>query len=467
MNQHQCDVVVIGAGPGGYVAAIRAAQLKLRTICVERDRLGGICLNWGCIPTKALLRNAEYMHFLRRAEEFGFEIPNVRVNFPRIIERSRQVADRMSNGIAYLFRKYGVQHIQGTAFIADVGLVEVRDAAGTLTDRIQCRHIIVATGARPRMLPSIEVDRERILTSTEAMLLQEPPESLIIIGAGAIGVEFAYFYNAFGTKVTLIEMQPRIVPLEDEEISRELERHFKKDGIQILTSTKVIAAKRKGKGVAVTVEKPDGTQQTLTAAMALNAVGVQANVEDLGLERLGVQLERGFIKVDHYLRTSVPGIYAIGDVAGPPWLAHKASAEGIICVEAIAGHNPTPLDYTNIPACTYCQPQIASIGLTEQKAREAGYELKIGKFPFSASGKAWGIGEARGFVKLIFDARYGELLGAHMIGPEVTELIAEIGVARTLEATARTIFRTVHAHPTLSEAVMEAAAVAYDEAVNF
>ncbi len=467
MNQHRCDVVVIGAGPGGYVAAIRAAQLKLRTICVERDRLGGICLNWGCIPTKALLRNAEYMHFLKRASEFGFEIGNLRIHFPRIIERSRQVAERMSNGIAYLFRKYGVQHIRGTAAIADIGVVEVRDEEGTLTDRIECQHIVIATGARPRILPGIEVDRERILTSTEAMLLPEPPESLIIIGAGAIGVEFAYFYNAFGTAVTLVEMMPRIVPNEDEEISRELERHFKKEGIQILTSTKVLSAKRKGKGVVVTVEKADKTQQTLTATMALNAIGVQGNVENLGLERLGVHVERSFIKVDPHLRTNVPGIYAIGDVAGPPWLAHKASAEGIVCVEAIAGHTPQPVNYANIPACTYCQPQIASIGMTEQQAREAGYELKIGKFPFSASGKAWGIGEARGFVKLIFDARYGELLGAHMIGPEVTELIGELGLARNLEATARTLFRTVHAHPTLSEAIMEAAAVAYNEAVNF
>ncbi|MCS6966650.1 MAG: dihydrolipoyl dehydrogenase [Candidatus Kapabacteria bacterium] len=467
MNQHQCDLVVIGAGPGGYVAAIRAAQLKLRTICVERDRLGGICLNWGCIPTKALLRSAEQMHFLKRAAEFGFSVDSPRFNFPRIIERSRQIADRMSNGIAYLFRKYGVQNLHGTATIADVGHVEVRDESGTVTDRIECRHIIVATGARPRTLPGIEVDRERILTSTEAMLLQEPPESLIIIGAGAIGVEFAYFFNAFGTKVTLVELMSRILPSEDEEVSRELERHFKKEGIQILSSTKVVAAKRKGKGVNVTVEASDGSQRTLTAAMALNAVGVQGNVEDLGLDRLGVQIERSYIKVDPYLRTNVPGIYAIGDVAGPPWLAHKASAEGIVCVEAIAGHDPLPVDYTNIPACTYCQPQIASIGMTEQQAREAGHELKVGKFPFSASGKAWGIGEPRGFVKLIFDARYGELLGAHMIGPDVTELIAEVGVARTLEATAQTIFRTVHAHPTLSEAVMEAAAVAYDEAINF
>ncbi len=467
MNQHRCDVVVIGAGPGGYVAAIRAAQLKLRTICVERDRLGGICLNWGCIPTKALLRSAEQMQFLKHASDFGFELSSFQVNFPRIIERSRKVAERMSNGIAYLFRKYGVQHVKGSAFIADPGIVEVRDTDGTVTDRIECRHIIVATGARPRMIPGIEVDRERILTSTEAMLLPEPPESLIIIGAGAIGVEFAYFYNAFGTAVTLIEMMPRIVPNEDEEISRELERHFKKEGIQILTSTKVIAAKRSSNGVAVTVERADGTQQTLTAAMALNAIGVQGNTEGIGLERLGVQVERGFIRVDEYLRTNVPGIYAIGDVAGPPWLAHKASAEGIVCVEAIAGHNPHPVNYANIPACTYCQPQIASIGMTEQQAREAGYELRIGKFPFSASGKAWGMGETRGFVKLIFDARYGELLGAHMIGPDVTELIAEIGVARTLEATARTLFRTVHAHPTLSEAVAEAAAVAYDEAVNY
>lgn len=467
MNTHQCDVVVIGSGPGGYVAAIRASQLGLRTICVEQDRLGGVCLNWGCIPTKALLKNAEYMHFLQHSKDFGIAIEKFQINFPQVIKRSRDVADRMSNGVAFLFKKYKVQHIQGFGVVKSPAQVDVLDESGTVTDRIETKHIIVATGARPRVIPGIEVDRHRILTSKEALLLEEIPESIIIMGAGAIGVEFAYYFNAFGSQVTIIEMMDRILPIEDEEISKELSRHFRKYGIRMLTGTKVVSAKSTGNGVEVVVQKQDGTQETLTAAYGLNAIGVQGNVENIGLETVGVTVERNQIVVDEYMRTNVPGIYAIGDVAKAPWLAHKASAEGILCVEYIAGKKVHPINYQNIPACTYCQPQVASVGLTEAQAKEAGYSVRIGKFPYTANGKAHGIGEARGFVKLVFDEKYGELLGAHMIGPEVTEMIAELTLARNLEATGETIIKTIHPHPTLSEAIMEAAAEAYGESVNF
>jgi dihydrolipoamide dehydrogenase len=389
------------------------------------------------------------------------------VDFERVIARSRAVADRMNNGVAFLFKKYKVQHIKGNGRLLDARTVEVTDANGTVTDRISARHIIIATGARTRVIPGIEVDRERVWTSTEAMLAKSIPTTMIVIGSGAIGVEFAYFYNSFGTKVTIVEMMPTLVPNEDEDIAKELERSFKKQGMTIMTKTKVVSARSVDDGVEVVVEGADGKQQTLHADVALNAVGVQGNIENLGLETVGVTVERGWIKVDQYMRTNVEGIYAIGDIAGPPWLAHKASAEGILCVEHIAGLDVHPIDYSNIPGCTYCQPQIASIGLTEKKARQAGYDVKIGKFPFTASGKAWGIGKTEGFVKLVIDAKYGEILGAHMIGPDVTELVAEIGVARSLDGTAHSLIKTVHAHPTLSEAVMEAAATAYDESVNF
>ena len=467
MAQHQCDVVVIGAGPGGYVAAIRASQLGLNVICVEAEHLGGICLNWGCIPTKALIKNAEYMHFLNHADDFGFKVKGVDVDFGKVVQRSRGVADQMSKGIAFLFKKYKVQSVVGFGVIKSAGNVEVKDKSGAVSDTISCKHIIVATGARPRMFPGIDVDKERVITSHEAMIQKEAPKALIVMGAGAIGVEFAYFFNAFGTKVTIIEMQKNILPIEDVEVSKELERHYRKYGIEMLTETRVLSAKTVGKGVEVKIQKKDGTEETLKADLALNAIGIQANIENIGLEALGVATERGFIKADKFMRTNVAGVYAIGDVAGAPWLAHKASAEGICVAEFIAGHHTDGVDYNNIPGCTYCNPQVASIGLTEEKAKAAGHEIKVGKFPFTAAGKAQAIGEAKGFVKLIFDAKYGELLGAHLIGPDVTEMIAEMGLARTLEATGPSIFKTMHAHPTLSEAVMEAAAAAYGEAVNF
>ena len=466
MNKHEFDVVVIGSGPGGYVAAIRASQLGLKTVCVERAELGGICLNWGCIPTKALLKNAELMNFLKHADEFGFEIKDYSFDFQKVIKRSREVSQKMSSGIGFLFKKNKVESLKGTAYIKSKNTIEVRDKDGNTTDEITSKNIIIATGARPRMFEGIDVDHKKIITSKEALVQNKPPKSMIIMGAGAIGVEFAYFYNAFGTEITIVEMLDRILPIEDAEISKELTRHYKKDKINILTNARVLSAKATKDGVEVKIQKKDGTEETLKAEMALNAIGIQANIENIGLENIGIEMNKGFIKVDKYMQTNVAGIYAIGDVAGPPWLAHKASAEGIECAEFIAGHKTEGIDYNNIPGCTYCNPQVASIGFTEEKAREAGYEVKIGKFPFTASGKAHGIGEAKGFVKMIFDAKYGELLGAHMIGPDVTEMIGEIGLARTLGATGKSIFKTIHAHPTLSEAIMEASAQAFGEAVN-
>jgi len=466
MENYNADVVVIGSGPGGYVASIRASQLGLKTICVEAADLGGICLNWGCIPTKALLKNAEYMNFLNHSKDFGIEISDLKVDFNQVIKRSRDVASKMSAGIGFLFKKYNVEHVKGRGKIKSRTTVEVTDKDGNVIAEITTKNIIIATGARPRMFEGIDVDHKNIITSKEALIQKQPPKSLIIMGAGAIGVEFAYFYNAFGTEITLIEMMDRILPVEDEDISKELERNFKKSKIKILTSTKVLSAKPKDGHVEVKIQKKDDSEETLVAEKALNAIGIQANIENIGLENLGIELNRGFIKVDKHLRTNIEGIYAIGDVAGPPWLAHKASAEGIEAAEFIAGHQTNGMDYSNIPGCTYCNPQVASVGLTESKAKELGYDVKIGKFPFTASGKAHGIGEAKGFVKMVFDAKYGELLGAHMIGPDVTEMIGEIVLGRNLGATAKSIFKTIHAHPTLSEAIMEASAQAFGEAVN-
>lgn len=464
MAEKHFDVLIVGGGPGGYTAAIRAAQLGMNTGIIERDKLGGICLNWGCIPSKALLKNAEIMHTFKKAEEWGITYQNLQFDFTKIIKRSRGVADRISKGVEYLMKKNKIDYMPGYGTLLGKGAVELK-AEGKPVERVIAKHIILATGARARSIPGVAIDRKRIITSTEAMTLPEQPKSMIIVGAGAIGMEFAYFYNSIGTKVTVVEMMPTILPVEDRELTKLMEASFKKQGIEILTSTKVDSVKAGAKEVAVVVTTPEGKQE-LKGDVALVAIGVQGNVENLGLENVGVQVEKSHIKVDKDYKTNVAGIYAIGDVNGPPWLAHVASAEGVHCIEAIAGHNPAPIDYTTIPGCTYCQPQIASVGMTEDKAKEAGYELKIGRFPFRPLGKAVAIGETEGMVKLIIDAKYGEILGAHIMGAEATEMIAELVLARKLEATGKDLFHTIHAHPTLSEAVMEAAAAAYGEAIN-
>ncbi|HRT68364.1 MAG TPA: dihydrolipoyl dehydrogenase, partial [Bacteroidota bacterium] len=437
MNNHNADVIVIGSGPGGYVAAIRAAQLGLNTICIERSELGGICLNWGCIPTKALLKSAEMINHFKEAETYGLDAVNTSFDIKKIVERSRKVADKMSRGIQFLFKKYNVKLVVGNGSIKSPTQVEVHDKDGNLTDIINAKNIIIATGARPRMFPGIEVDRKGIITSREAMIPDRVPESIIIMGAGAIGVEFAYFYNSIGSKVTIIEMMDRILPIEDEEISKELARIYRKYGVTLLTKTKVISATTQDKSVEVKVQKDDGTETPLTGEIALNAIGIQANTENIGLENIGIEMQKGFIKVNNHLQTNIPNVYAIGDVAGAPWLAHKASAEGIEAAEFIAGHNTKGIDYNNIPGNTYCIPQVASVGLTEAKAKEQGYAVKIGKFPFSASGKATAIGETNGFVKVIIDEKNGNILGVHMIGPDVTELIGEATLARSVGATGK------------------------------
>ena len=462
MADKQYDVVIIGGGPGGYIAAIRAGQLGLKTLVVEKDKLGGICLNWGCIPTKALLKNAEIYNLLRHADDFGFSFDNLKADFSVAVKRSRDIASRSSKGIEFLFKKNKVDYLSGTAKIAAKGVVEVAQAGKT--EKINAKHIILATGTRPKTFPSIKIDGKQVITSSEAMVLSAPPKSMIIIGAGAIGVEFAYFYNAYGTKVTIVEMMPSLLPIEDREVTKTLGRVYAKSGIEVLTETKVENVST-GKEVTVTISNKEG-KKDLTADIALVAIGVQGNIEGLGLEALGVKTDRSFITVDKFYKTNVDGIYAIGDVNGPPWLAHVASAEGVACVEKIAGKNPHPINYHNIPGCTFCQPQVASVGMTEEKAREKGYDLKIGRYPFRSHGKALAINEPEGFVKLIFDAKYGELLGAHIIGSEATEMIAELVIARTLETTREQIIQTIHAHPTLTEGVGEAALDAYGEALN-
>jgi dihydrolipoamide dehydrogenase len=459
------DVVVIGGGPGGYVAAIRASQLGFTTACVEAKHLGGICLNWGCIPTKSLLRNAEIWETVQHADEYGLKFDNATFDFTKIIARSRGIADRMSKGVAFLFKKYNVTHIEAYGKLLAANRVGTFGKDGGKLGEINAKHIILATGARPRSIPGIDIDREKVISYFEAMSLKSMPKSLIVLGAGAIGVEFAYFYNALGAQVTIVEMLDHILPIEDEDVSKELERSFRKKKIGLKTKTRVQGIEKTETGVKVTVSTDKG-EEVLEGDLALMAVGVQGNVENIGLEEVGVQLERGYIKVDEYYRTGVDGVYAIGDVVGPPWLAHVASAEGLTCVEAIAGKHPDPVNYENIPGCTYCQPQVASVGLTEKKARELGLEIKVGRFPFTASGKAVAAGHPEGFVKMIFDAKYGELLGAHIIGAEATELIAEATLGRTLETTEHELLKTVHAHPTLSEALMEATAVAFGESVN-
>ena len=458
------DVIVIGSGPGGYVAAIRSAQLGFKTAVIERESLGGICLNWGCIPTKALLKSAQVFEYLNHAEDYGITVEGGKADFGAIVKRSRGVADGMSKGIQFLMKKNKIDVIMGTAKIKKGGKIDVKDAQGN-NKEYTAKHTILATGARSRELPNLKQDGKNVIGYREAMNLPKQPSSLVVVGSGAIGVEFAYFYNAIGTKVTIVEFMDRIVPVEDEEVSKQLERSLKKNGIDILTSAEVTKVNQKGNKNTVHIKTSKG-EQTIEADIVLSAVGITPNIEHLGLEEVGIKTEKGRVVTDAYYQTNVPGVYAIGDIVSGQALAHVASAEGITCVEKIAGMQVTPIDYQNIPGCTYCSPEIASVGYTEKAAKDAGYEIKVGKFPFSASGKASAAGAKDGFVKVIYDAKYGELLGAHMIGANVTEMIAEIVAARKLETTGHELLKTVHPHPTMSEAVMEATAAAYDEVIH-
>ncbi|MDZ7332869.1 MAG: dihydrolipoyl dehydrogenase [candidate division KSB1 bacterium] len=459
------DLAILGSGPGGYVAAVRAAQLGMKVAVVERDQLGGVCLNWGCIPTKALLKSADIYATLRHSGDFGITASEVGFDFQSVIKRSRQIADRMAKGVQYLFKQNNIAPFFGFGRIVDNRRIAVVDESGKIMEELITERIIIATGARPRTIPGVEIDGKRVISSKEAMALEAIPESMIVIGAGAIGVEFAYFYHTFGCKVTIVEMLPSLLPIEDREISDLLFRSFKKAKMEVHTNSMVKSVVKNSDGVIVTIESA-GKQSDLSAQVALMAIGVRGNIEGIGIEELGIKVEKSFIQVNRDFQTTVPNIYAIGDVIGPPWLAHVASAEGVHCVERIAGRDVAPIDYRNIPGCTYCQPQVASIGLTEEQARAEGLEIKIGRFPFVASGKSIAIGERDGFVKLIFDARNDQLLGAHVIHAEAAELIGELAVIKSTGMTAHQLIRTVHAHPTLSEAIMEAAAAAYGEAIH-
>src|SRR5690554_4068121 len=458
------DIIVIGSGPGGYVAAIRASQLGFKTAVVEKESLGGICLNWGCIPTKALLKSAQVFEYLNHAEEYGIKVKGGEADFNAIVKRSRGVADGMSKGIQFLMKKNKIDVIMGTAKIKKGGKIEVKGADGS-TKEYTAKHTILATGARSRELPNLKQDGKKIIGYRQAMSLDKQPASMVVVGSGAIGVEFAYFYNAIGTKVTIVEYLDRIVPVEDEEVSKQLERSLKKAGINILTAAEVQSVDGSGKLCKVQIKTAKGTE-SLEADIVLSAVGITFNIENIGLEEVGVKTDRGRVVVDEFYKTNIPGVYAIGDIVPGQALAHVASAEGIICVEKIKGMAVEPIDYNNIPGCTYSTPEIASVGYTEKAAKDAGYEIKVGKFPFSASGKASAAGAKDGFVKIIYDAKYGELLGAHMIGANVTEMIAEIVVARKLETTGHEVLKAIHPHPTMSEAVLEATASAYDEVIH-
>lgn len=463
------DVIVIGTGPGGYVAAIRASQLGFKTAVIEKESLGGICLNWGCIPTKALLKSAQVYEDIKHAKDYGIEATGQH-NFEAIIKRSRGVADKMSKGVQFLMRKNKIDVIFGFGKLVAKGKIEVSAADGK-KQTVEAKHIIIATGARSRELPSLPIDGKKIIGYREAMVLPQQPKSMIIVGSGAIGVEFGYFYNSMGTKVTIVEFLPRVVPVEDEDISKELEKNLKKNGIDIMTSSEVTKVDSSGNGVVATVKTANG-ETTLQADIVLSAVGIQPNIERIGLEELGIKTDKGRIQTDKYYSTNVPGIYAIGDCTPGQALAHVASKEGIICVENIAysekkyNHQPLPLDYGNVPGCTYCSPEIASVGMTEKQAKDAGYEVKVGKFPLSASGKATAAGHMEGFIKVIFDAKYGEWLGTHMIGYNVTEMISETVVGRKLETTYQEILDSIHPHPTISENIKEAIEVAYGEAIH-
>jgi len=458
------DIIVIGSGPGGYVAAIRAAQLGFRTAVIEREALGGICLNWGCIPTKALLKSAQVFEYLNHAEEYGIKVQGGQADFGAIVKRSRSVADGMSKGIQFLMKKNKIDVVMGTAKLQKGGKIAVKGADGSVKE-YAAKHTILATGARSRELPNLPQDGKKIIGYRQAMNLPKQPKSMVVVGSGAIGVEFAYFYNAIGTKVTIVEFMDRIVPVEDEEVSRQLEKSLKKAGINILTKAEVQSVDTKTDRCKVSVKTAKGLE-TIEAETVLSAVGITPNIENIGLEEVGVKTDKGRVLVDDFYRTNISGVYAIGDIVQGQALAHVASAEGIACVEKIKGLPVDPINYNNIPGCTYCSPEVASVGYTEKAAKDAGYAVKVGKFPFSASGKASAAGAKDGFVKLVFDAKYGELLGAHMIGANVTEMIAEIVVARKLETTGHEMIKAVHPHPTMSEAVMEAAADAYGEVIH-
>ncbi len=459
------DVIVIGSGPGGYVTAIRAAQLGLKVAVVEKENLGGICLNWGCIPTKSLLKSAQAYEYAVHAADYGVSVSGeVKPDLAAMVKRSREVADGMSKGIQFLFKKNKVESIFGVGKLAGKNAVEVTDDKGKKT-KYTANHIILATGARSRELPNLVQDGKKIIGYRKALTLEKQPESMVVVGSGAIGSEFAYFYQSIGTKVTLVEFLPNVVPNEDEEVSKQLERSFKKMKMKVYTSSSVEKVDTSGEKCKVTIKTKKGDEM-VEADIVLSAVGITPNTEGIGLEEMKVETENGRVKVDEFYRTNVEGIYAIGDILAGPALAHVASAEGIVCIEKIAGLNPEPINYGNIPGCTYTNPEVSSVGLTEIKAKEAGYEVKVGKFPYSASGKASASGQKDGFVKLVFDAKYGELLGAHMIGGNVTEMIAEMVVAKKLEITGHELIKTIHPHPTMSEAIMEAAAAAYDEVIH-
>lgn len=458
------DVIIVGSGPGGYVTAIRASQLGLKTAVVEKESLGGVCLNWGCIPTKALLKSANVFDYINHAEDYGIKVDGFKADFNQVIKRSRSVAEKMSGGVQFLMKKNKIDILMGIGKILPGKKVEVTDEKGK-SNTYNAKNIIIATGAKSRELPNLKQDGEMVIGYRKAMVLDKLPKKMVVVGSGAIGVEFAYFYNAMGVDVTVVEFMPTIVPVEDEDVSKQLERTFKKQGMKIMTNSSVEKIEKSGKSCTVTVKTKKGEEQ-LSCVIVLSAVGIETNIHGIGLEEVGIAVDNGKIIVNDFYETNIPGYYAIGDIVPGPALAHVASAEGITCVEKIAGLNPEAIDYGNIPGCTYCSPEIASVGMTEKAAKEAGYDVKIGKFPFSASGKASAAGHNDGFIKLIFDAKYGELLGGHMIGANVTEMIAEIVAVRKLETTGHELIKTVHPHPTMSEAVMEAAAAAYDEVIH-
>ncbi len=458
------DVIVLGSGPGGYVAAIRSSQLGFKTAIVERENLGGICLNWGCIPTKALLKSANVFEYINHAQDYGITLEKAKADFPGMIKRSREVAGAMNKGVEFLMKKNKIDVIMGEGKVKKGRKLEVKDKDGKSTT-YEADHVIISTGARTKQLPNIKIDFKKIIGYRKAMSLEKQPKKMVIMGSGAIGSEFAYFYNSIGTEVILVEYLDNVVPREDEEVSKQLGRSFKKAGIKVMTSASVESVDTSGKGCKVTVKTKKGTE-TIDCDIVLSAVGVTPNTENIGLEDVGIKTEKGFVKVDEFYRTNVEGYYAIGDCIPGPALAHVASAEGITCIEKIKAMEVEPIDYGNIPNCTYCSPEVASVGMTEAQAKEAGYELKVGKFPFSASGKAKAAGQSEGFVKLIFDAKYGELLGGHMIGANVTEMVAELVSIRKLETTGHEIIKTIHPHPTMSEAIMEAAAAAYGEVIH-